>query len=304
MQKIKLTAIFLFAYSLIRLFMPSMAYATPLVYIQQLPSYINVNSFNLSCTSNGTSAQFYVSKNGGVQTSFGPAINLSTTQCLVPVTSSEVNDQTNYTFTVTVDGVSSSTSTFFDNSGPSGVSGYYKERVNDGKYKLHWRNPGDSDFDKVVIYRGESADFSADNGHEIARVSGGSNSDMTYDDNFSPDANKTYFYAIRALDHAGNSSSLVGDGGTTTTSATPKAGVLGASTKSAGKVTSLPKEGSVLGTEASPTATPVSAPDQTEQSGNVGATNWVMTHKKISLAILLILIAIGYGFYQFSKKNK
>lgn len=282
-----------FVYLFICLFKPASAIASPLVYIQTLPSYININSFNLSCTSNGSSAQFYVSKNGGPNVAFGPVIDLTSTQCLVPVTSSEVNDQTNYTFTVIVDGVSASTSTNYDNSGPSGVSGYYKERINDGKYKLHWKNPGDTDFDKVIIYRGESADFSADNSHEIVRVSGGPNSDMTYDDNFAPDSSKTYYYAIRALDHAGNSSSLVGDGGTTT-SATPIAGVLGATTKSTSKVTSLPKEGSVLGTEATPTATPVSSSDQTGQSGNTGASNWIKTHKKISLGLAFGLIVVSY----------
>lgn len=281
-------------------------FASSIVYIQTLPSYISTNSFNLSCTSNGTSAQFYVNKNGAGNVAFGPIINLATTQCLVPVTSTQVNDQTNYTFTVIVDGgPSASTSTFFDNSGPSGVSGYYKERVNDGKYKLHWRNPGDSDFDKVVIYRGESADFSADNSHEIARVSGGSNSDMTYDDNFTPDANKTYFYAIRALDHAGNSSSLVGDSGTIASStSSTSGGVLGATTTPKSTIVVTPNGGSVLGTEDSATATSQATTAQNgEVQNNVedtGFLRWIMNHKKISLGFVALALLV----YHFLRSKK
>jgi len=201
----------------------SLALAAPVfasvLSIQSLPGYINTNNFKLSCTSDGGSVQFEVSKNGGAFTAFGPAIDTDADPCIVQVDSSVVNEQTSYTFRAG----GKETSTFYDTSGPSPVSGYYKERISDGAYKLHWRNPGDTDFDKVVIYRGDTVDFSADSGHEIARVSGGSNSDMTYEDHFAPDSGRTYFYAIRALDHAGNSSSLAGDGGTTVTTVSSQA---------------------------------------------------------------------------------
>ncbi len=308
MQKIKsITSLILF--TLLAVFSVKSSLAAPVVYIQQLPSYINTNSFNLSCTSNGNSAQFYVSKNGGAETSFGSAIDLTANECLVAVTSSQVNDQTSYTFTVTVDGVSASTSTIFDNSGPGSVSSYYKERTNDGQYKLHWKNPGETDFDKVVIYRGESADFSADNNHEIARVNGSPNSDMSYDDNFAPDANKTYYYAIRALDHAGNSGGLIGDGGTTTTTVTSSAkpAVLGAATKSS-KVNSLPKEeGSVLGSDTKATSTPEATTTaqmtDTESVQNTGFLAWIMDHKKITIGIILLLALVIY-YLRKSGKNK
>lgn len=266
--------------------------------ITQLPGYITSNNFKLSYSCLGcTSVQFYINKHSEGWVAFGPAITSASGQ--VQITSSEVNDQTDYMFKAidaTV-GESPATSTFYDISGPSPVSGYYKERINDGSYKLHWINPGDTDFDKVIIYRGDAAGFSADGSHEIARVSGGSNSAMTYEDDFAPDAGKTYFYAIRALDHAGNSSSLVGDQGTTTQ-------VLGASsTPTSGKVTVLPKEkgtGSILGTQATPTPEVTTSPINTNQ----GLLKWILTHKKISGGIALVLLAAAYGLYYFSKKNK
>ncbi len=281
--------------------------------IQQLPSYISTNNFKLSCTSDGNEAQFYVSKNSGSYTAFGPVIDLSVSQCQVQVTSAEVNDQTNYTFKVLVDGVlEATTTTFYDTSGPSPVSGYYKEKVGDGAYKLHWKNPGDGDFSKVVIYRGETADFSADGSHEIARVSGGANSEMTYDEN-QPDPNKTYYYLIRALDKANNSSSLVGDTSSTTTTTTSQAtsgSVLGSSTGKSGAVTSLPKEGSILGEETtSPTSTPEETTGPVEESSletfmsNGGLLNWVRENKVASIVIAFALGFLAYTFYRLQKKK-
>lgn len=292
MSKIKVV-IGLFAYLAIGLFMTQSAQASVLA-IQTLPSYINTNNFKLSCTSSGGAVQFSASKHGGAFTDFGPSINTDLDPCIVQVDSSVVNDQTDYIFSVG----GYTTSTFYDISEPSPVSGYYKERISDGAYKIHWTNPGDTDFDKVVIYKGDAQGFSADSGHEIARVSGGSNSAMTYEDHFTPDAGKTYFYAIRALDHAGNSSSLAGNEGTTTQ-------VLGTSASSTGKVTVLPKEkgiGSILGTEATPTASPETlSPDLNTKPG---VAKWVLTHKKASLAIVFALFVVAYGFYFYSKKNK
>lgn len=233
--------------------------------IQQLPAYIDTNNFKLSCTSDGGVVDFEVSKGGGAFTTFA-SVDTDSNPCVVQVTSSVVNDQTDYIFRAG----GKTTSTFYDISGPSPVSGYYKEKVGDGFYKLHWKNPGDSDFSKVVIYRGETADFPADNSHEIARVSGGANSDMTYDEH-QPDPAKTYYYAIRALDKADNSSSLVGDQGTTTTTttATGAGSIAGASTATTGQANTLPvEEGQVLSeetAEGSPDASPVASDAQNNQ---------------------------------------
>lgn len=268
--------------------------------IQTLPSYINTRDFKLSCTSDGTNAQFYFRKEGGSYSVFGAVIDLTTTPCLVQVTSSQVTEETKFYFKVNVDGIDSSeTNVIFDNSGPSPVSGFYKDGLSDG-FRLHYHTPSDADFDKVIIYKGDVSDFSADSSHEITSVGSSTNSDMTYEDHFSIDSTKTYYYLIRALDHAGNSSGLIGDASTTTQ-------VLGATnTPVSGKVTILPKEngiGSVLGTEADLTATTSTEANTSTAIVKTGAVNWVLTHKKISGGVAIVLLAIAYFLYRRSKKG-
>lgn len=273
--------------------------------IQSLPTYINTNSFKLSCTSSGGVVQFSVSKHGGSFVNFGPAIDTSVDACIVQVDSSVVGEQTDYTFSA--NGVT--TSTIYDASGPSPISGFYKERISDGMYKLHFHTPNDGDFSHVIIYRGETGDFSADAGHKIAEVNGGADSDMTYDDHFTPNAGKDYYYDIRAIDKAGNSSSLAGDGTGTT-----YVEVLGESTSptpSSGTVINISKEkatGSILGAEASPEPSSEASGSQIVNDSvlntNPGALKWVLTHKKISLGILLLVTALISGFFYFKRKNK
>ena len=279
--------------------------------IQTLPSYINIRDFKLSCTSDASSVTFSVSKNGGSPVNFA-TLNPTATPCQVQVTPAQIDEEATYTFTVTDGSLSRSTSTIFDNSGPSPVSGYYKDGLSDG-YRLHYHTPSDSDFDKVIIYRGDAPDFSADSSHEIATVNSSPNSDMTYEDHFGMVAGKTYYYYIRALDHAGNSSPLTGDGGVTTV-ITPTPGTVLSGTN----VIILPGQegtGSVLGTEATASPTPELGSPQPDQGGVVNQINqfanqtpnpikWILTHKKISIGIALILFGIAYYLYRMSKKNK
>lgn len=267
--------------------------------IQTLPAFENTNNFKISCTTDGTTAQFSYSKNGGGFTNFGPAINVPTNPggCIVQVDSSVVNDQTNYSFKVNVDGSdSSTTSTTYDISGPSPVSGYYKETAGTDTFRLHWRNPSDSDFAKVIIYRGVTPDFSADSGHEIAQVLGGANSDMTFE-NHVPDPTKTNYFSIRAVDMAGNSSSLVGDVTTTTATPTPSAG-------GTGTVQVLPKEqgtgGSVLSKETSASAEPTAEPLSTTQAK---AAPFGLSRNKI-IGIGALAILLGLAAYFFTRRGK
>jgi len=278
---------------------PAMA-ITPTVSIQGLPGYVNTNDFKLSCSAlGGSNVQFAFKKEGGSYQDFGGSIDITSNPCQVQVTSSQVSEQVRYYFKVTLDGgVSEETNTFYDISGPSPVSGYYKDTIDSDDYKIHWKNPSDTDLDKVIIYRGETVDFPADNTHEIARVSGSPSSDMTYDEH-TPDPNKTYFYALRAIDKVGNSSSLVGDGSTTTTTTTvtqtqPQNGV--------GEVKSFPKEatGQVLGEEdgESLKVESTQAPTFTETVVKMTSSN-----KWIFVGGALILLAIGLYIY-FKKKNR
>lgn len=291
------------------------------VQIQNLPSYINVNNFKLSCSAittqlvdgdpgTTTYAQFYVTKDGGSETAFGPSIDLSVSPCQVQVTNLQITEEKGYTFAVKLNsGESSSTSTIFDNSGPSIVSNYYKDGLNDG-VRIHWTNPSDSDFSKVIIYRGETPDFSADSNHEITTQTGGAGAPMTYEDHSTPPMGKTYYYNIRAIDKAGNSSGLVGDGGgvvTVSQTSTP--------TESGSNVIIVPKEnGSVLGTEATTSPSEVSG-EESAEGGIVDKINefanktpepfkWILTHKKVSIGIALALLAAAYILYRLSKKNR
>ncbi len=298
MQKNKLIFITVLAMFLISAGMLQRTVLASVLSIQTLSSYINTNNFKLSCTSDGASAQFYFKKEGGSYAAFGPAIDLASSTCLVQVTSSQITEEAKFYFKVNVDGVDSTeTSVIFDNSGPSPVSGYYKDGLSDG-FRLHYHTPGDSDFDKVIIYRGDVSGFSADSSHEIASIGGSTNSDMTYENHFSIDSTKTYYYLIRALDHAGNSSALVGDVSTTTQ-------VLGATNAPVSKkVTILPKEGgagSILGAESTPGASSETATGSVNT--NPGLLKWVLTHKKISGGVGLILLATAYLLYRRSKKN-
>jgi len=294
MQKIKILllslGIFLFVVSPVAAFAPT---------IQTLPSYINNNSFKLSCTANGTAAQFMYKKEGGSYVNLGSSIDLGTSQCLVQVTSSEVNDQTKYYFKVNVDGTDSNeVSTTYDTNGPGAVWGYYKDGLGDG-FRLHYHTPSDSDFSKVIIYRGDISGFSADSSHEISTINAGGNSDMTYEDHFGPTPGKTYYYLIRALDYAGNSSGLVGDSDPTV--ATTTGGILGASTGgTSGKVTQLPQGGSVLGDETEPSDSSEAATDENLEEGTDG-TAGLTTNKRVLIGggIVLLLIA---SYLAFRKK--
>jgi hypothetical protein len=117
---------------------------------------------------------------------------------------------------------------------------------------------------------------------------------------------KDYFYALRAVDKAGNASGVVGDGGiTTTVQGTPTPG--GSTT---GNVNLLPKEntggssGQILGGETE-SAQPTPESQTGLPSALEGATKAVSdmgTGQKMIL-ILIILGLIGGGYYFFKNKS-
>lgn len=294
------------------LFLPATVRAASIVHINSLPSYETTNNFKISCTTDGTNAQFSYQKGGGSWTNFGSVINVATNPegCITQVDSSIINEQTSYNFRVSVDGLDSSntTSTTYDTSGPSPVTNFSKNRISDSQYRIYWTTPGDSDFDKVIIYHGDTPDFSADGSHQIAVITGSPNLSQNYDDNFAPNPSLTYYYYVRAIDHAGNSSSLVGDAGIVSSS-TIQTSVITLPTT--GKVTILPKEfgeGSILGVEADlspePSSTPTSIPTITATDSDSGAIRWIATHKKISLSVAALLFILGYSIYHFTYRGR
>ncbi len=94
---------------------------------------------------------------------------------------------------------------------PSGVSEYRKERKDANVYKICWKNPGDDDFDRVIIFRSERTDGGFD---KIGELGGVKDEEKCFE-NGTPD-NRDYYYLIRAIDHAGNASYQVGDSEITT----------------------------------------------------------------------------------------
>jgi len=99
-----------------------------------------------------------------------------------------------------------------DFTAPSGVSEYRKERKDANVYKICWKNPDNNDLDRVLIFRSEKTNEGFD---KVAEVSGSKNEEKCFE-NGTPDS-KDYYYVTRAVDHAGNASSTVGDSEVTTT---------------------------------------------------------------------------------------
>lgn len=266
---------------------------TPTVSIQDLPSYVTRDNFLISCSSlGGSSVQFSYKKDGGSYQNFGSAIDVTSNPCQVQVTSSQISEQTKYYFRATLDGsVSDETNTIYDVSGPSPVNGFRKDDGGNNTLVIHWRNPNNEDFAKVIIYRGATVDFSADGNHEIATVTGSPDSEMTYSINV--DATKPY-YAIRAIDKAGNSSGLVGDGSSSssTTNIASNGTTSGTGTGSRG--------GSVLGTSESVKVLPVesaspsaetSTESESQSSTDSSASSKNNTWRNVGIGVILVLIA-------------
>ena len=99
-----------------------------------------------------------------------------------------------------------------DFTAPNGVSEYRKERKDANVYKICWKNPDNDDLDRVLIFRSDRTDGGFD---KVGEVSGSKNEEKCFE-NGTPDG-KDYYYLTRAVDHAGNASSTVGDSEVTTT---------------------------------------------------------------------------------------
>lgn len=187
-----------------------------------------------------------------------------------------ISDIGTYQFHVTVTNgsetvISNTVSVNYNNSGPGTPTNWSKEKIDNTTYKIHFRTADDSGKTvKVEIYRSDSATFNLNDSTRVGSVSVGSNTDVDFT-NVVPDANKTYYFAVRAFDSAGNGSGVLGDVVTTTTtvvtSPTPGQGaipvsggaVLGTGTGVAGGSGvsgATGAEGEILGQEVSPTATP------------------------------------------------
>ena len=304
------------------------AFAATSVRLQQPGSPTNQDTFNITFVALDTSSSQTVTvqcqKKGPGDAdfvNFGSLFNLpnggNTENC--QTNSGILNQNAIYQFRVIANGTGSQTSNIvsvdFNNSTPGTPVNYNKTKPETCTYKIYFRTANDSGKTvKVVLYRSSETSFSLDAGHQVSALSIGSDTDGSMTDNVSPNCSTEYFYVIRAFDVYGNGSGVVGDSNVITTVTTPTTttpagqgaipvggtggSILGAGTKAAEK--------EVLGTES---AKGKVSPDEEKiplnayQNPVADATNWVLTHKKISLLTLFILGGIGFYLYRRFRKR-
>lgn len=191
---------------------------------------------------------------------------------------------------------------------PGTPTNYNKTKPDNCTYKIEFRTANDSGKTiKVVLYRSSETSFSVDSSHQVNSVNIGSDIQGTMTDNVSPNCDTTYYYVIRAFDVYGNGSDVGGDSNVTitnitSTSQTPAQGAIEVG-QGGGSVLGTQTGGKkeVLGTESAKPIT-VEEKETVGQNPVSNATNWVATHKKISLLVLLIVTAIAYYLYRRYKK--
>jgi hypothetical protein len=280
------------------------------VSITALPEYTKTNSLKLqysAISSDPITAQFYFRKDGNAYAPFGAAITGS--NGVVQTTDVQVNDQAKYFFKVVLgSGQESETSTTYDVTGPGEPGGFSKERVGVTTYKIKWHTPNSEDFATVIIYRGVKSDIEANSGAEVARVGGTKDTDYEWVDN-GVEIGKDYYYVIRAIDKAGNTSNLIGDSelvkvlgiSTTSVSSTPS------TTGKAGSVVVLPKEGTGEGQVLNESTEVVEETVNTDKELESGVAKTIVKRITsswlLSGAVILAFIA-GLTSYFISKNKK
>jgi len=177
---------------------------------------------------------------------------------------------------------SNTISTTLDMTPPDSVSDYHKERVSATNYRLYFKCPSNSDLEKVYIYRSKETSFTADSGTRVAEI--GCAPGEAKITEIGGESDVDYYFALRALDHAGNISGIVTDApGTVVAGQVAGAAVSPTGTGKKEKVVLLPKE--------EPTATPTEETKEGELGGGISAEERVLgeeTPKTSKLPYLLI----------------
>ena len=107
--------------------------------------------------------------------------------------------------------VSDKVTVSIDLNGPSPVINYEKTAPDNCKYNVSFTTANDGgETQKVQIFRSTSRTFTADSSTLIKELAASSNQNITYTDTL-PVCATEYFYAIRALDDANNTSTFVTD---------------------------------------------------------------------------------------------
>lgn len=304
MRKINLGLVIGF---ILAIFIVNPLYAvTPKIVITDLPEYIRINDFKLSysaLTSDPSSiqVQFYYQVDGGGYSAFGSVLSGASGQ--VQVASGQVGQsEKKYCFKAEIIGetFSNETCTIFDQNSPDAPSGYSKEKVTPNVYRLKWRNPNNDDFSRVFIYRSDVSGFTADGSTKVGELVGTKDEEASWDNNVDPD--KEYFYALRAIDKAGNASGLVGDQGVVAGE------VQGESTSlEEEKAIIVPVEGETKEPEGEVLPAETEAPKTLgEKAGDIvsDVAQFAKDRTKITVGIIIGLFLIAGSAVYFFKKNK
>lgn len=196
----------------------------------------------------------------------------------------------------------------YNTSGPGTPTDYAKEKIGSCTFKLKFKTANDGGKTvKVEFYRSDSVSFQANSGTIFATQSLGSNTNGEIS-NTIPDCAKTYYYALRAFDSAGNGSGLVGDTFTTTTSSGSTTTVVSPTSAPvivAESQVTAPGEATVTpGTEASEKTTEINlTATPTPQVEGASTSSWWTSRKFQFFALVLVGLLTLYVLKRQSARD-
>ena len=210
--------------------------------------------------------------------------------------------------------VSNEVSVDYDDSRPGKPENYGKEKISDGTFKITFKTANDAKTVKVEVYRSDSTSFDLNGGTKVGEVALGPNQNGEFT-NTVPDASKTYYFALRAFDSAGNTSDPVGDSMpstivTTQTTGTPGQPALGAIPVSGSG--SILGETDTAGTDsATVSPTPLASPKSDEGGFTTGLVQGAVDQVKESMQSannkvmygIGLLLAASIAYWFFAKRH-
>ncbi len=205
---------------------------------------------------------------------------------------------------------SETVSVTYNSDGPGTPTNWSKDKIGSCTYKIHFRSADDAGRTiKVNVYRSSETSFNLDSGTQVGTVNIGSNTDADFSNDI-PDCNKTYYYAVRAFDSAGNGSGVLGDVVNVTNyttvyvSPTPGQGaipvsggagtVLGQSTGSSGATGSTGVSGKTNGENGNTLGTVTVVENKPAPKGNIfsGLFNFVTNNPLLIGGMVAVIIGI------------
>jgi len=260
---------------------------------------------------------FYKRNLGDGWTQYGPIKDITTlggnSDSCQEVSSIVNESQKTYYFKATANGIDSDSivAVGYDDRDPSTPTSFHKEK-NGCEYKVFFKTADDGQTTRVEIYRSDLTTMALNGTTKVSDINIGPNTEGSYTQTVS-DCNKTYYYIVRAFNSAGNASGPIGDSVTisstsTTTTSTTEGAIPVANVTLAGGGTTGGEAGSVLGEETKEGTKSaeevVNVKNTPTVTGSVkGAFDYVKTHKKISLGVILGLGIIGYVIYKIKIQN-